>query len=122
MKKHLIYASKTSYIIGLILFSIHLLISWWIIIDLGTSELNAQWILIWLYFFPFDLPFSFLFLMGIFLPNWSFSFLPYPVSQFRAYLVPSFVFGVIGPIWYFFIPVIISNAWGKHKLKRENKI
>ena len=110
MKEFFKRASKTSYALGLVLGLIHIVLSWWVIIDLGTSEPDAQWQLVWIFFLPFDLPFSLLvFLGGSILPDWSFQSLSYPVSEFRSFIFPAFVHGIIGPLWYFFLPVWISS-------------
>ena len=122
MKEFLGRASRTSYWIGAVLCLTHLVISWSVIINLALEEPDAQWQLIWLFFMPFDLPFSILDFSGILLPNWSFDTLPYPISEFRGYILPSFVHGVIGPIWYFLLPIIISSIWKRHQEKKRKAV
>ncbi|PXF55875.1 MAG: hypothetical protein C4B58_14495 [Deltaproteobacteria bacterium] len=103
-------ASNTSYQVGLVLCLIHLIIAWWVIIKLSRSEPDAQWQLVWIFFLPFDLPFSLLvFFSGSIFPDWSFKLLPYPMGEFRSFILPTFVHGIIGPLWYFFLPVCFSS-------------
>jgi hypothetical protein len=111
MKSLFTKASSASYRVGFTLGFIHLVISWFVIIGLATSEPDAQWQLIWVFFLPFDLPFSVInFLPSYYLPHWSFiESLPYPISSFKGFILPSFVHGIIGPLWYFFLPVCISS-------------
>jgi hypothetical protein len=92
-------ASRTSYIIGFILCIVHLIISWAVIGDPFESPHDAQWQLIFIFFFPFDFPFSLFFLFGIF-PSWI-------DDHSRAILVH----GIIGPIWYFILPIMLSSFW-----------
>ena len=107
-------ASKTSYLIGAVLSIIHLVVSWRVIISLGLSEPSAQWQLTWVLFFPLDFPISLLLLLGFkIFPGWSFSFLRYPICEFKGFILPAFIHGILGPLWYFFIPVAISSLWSK---------
>ena len=110
MKDFFRRASTASYRVGAILCFIHLVLSWWVVVGLGRNEPDAQWQLVWLFFLPFDLPFSLLvFFAGSIFPDWSFNSLPYPVSEFRSYILPAIIHGLIGPLWYFFLPVWISS-------------
>ena len=110
MKKIFAGASTASYLLGLVLCLIHLVISWWVIIGLVRGEPDAQWQLVWIAFLPFDLPFSLLvFFSALIFPDWSFEGLPYPVSEFRSFILPAFVHGIIGPLWYLLLPAIISG-------------
>ena len=110
MKNFFLRASGLSYRLGIILCFIHLVLSWWIIVSLGLNEPDSQWQLVWLFFLPFDLPFSLLvFFSGLIFPDWSFKSIPYPVGEFRSFILPAFIHGIIGPLWYFFLPVWISG-------------
>jgi len=112
-------ASKASYLLGFALCLIHLVVSWWVIITLGRSEPDAQWQLTWILFLPFDLPFSLLvFFSGSFFPDWSFNSLPYPVSEFSSFIVPAFIHGIIGPLWYLLLPVCISALRRRQRGRR----
>jgi len=113
MKNIFARASATSYRVGMVLGLIHLIIAWWIIISLGRSEPDAQWQLVWILFLPFDFPFSLLVLFSsLIFPDWSFDAFPYPVGEFRHFILPVFIHGIIGPIWYFLLPVCISGYRG----------
>ncbi len=110
MKQIFSAASAGSYKLGLSLGAVHLLISWWIIIGLVISERDAQWQLTWIFLLPFDFPFSLLVLFaGYIFPDWSFTGLPSPWDDFHSFLVPVIVHGIIGPLWYFFLPVFIDG-------------
>jgi hypothetical protein len=121
MKEFFVRASYTSYRLGIVLSLIHLVISWWVIINIGRAEPDAQWQLVWLFFLPFDLPFSLLiFFSGSIFPDWSLAFLPYPMSEFRGFILPAFIHGIICPIWYFLLPISISSLKELKKLKKGN--
>lgn len=110
MKNFFARGNTASYLLGLVLCLIHLVISWWVIIGLVRGEPDAQWQLVWIAFLPFDLPFSLLvFFSDLIFPDWSFERFPYPVSEFRSFILPAFVHGIIGPLWYFLLPVCISS-------------
>lgn len=110
MKNFFARASTKSYLMGSVLCIIHLAIAWWIIIGLARSEPDAQWQLVWIAFLPFDFPFSLLVLFsGSIFPDWSIERFPYPVSEFRSFILPAFIHGIIGPLWYFLLPVCISG-------------
>ncbi len=112
MNRFFANSSRFSYCIGSLLAFIHLLFSWGILLDLAQREPDAQWQLIWIFFLPFDFPFSLIVLFGGYLfPDWSFSSLPYPVSDFRGFILPAIVHGMIGPVWYFLLPVAISSFY-----------
>lgn len=120
MKNIFARASATSYRIGIVLGLIHLLIAWWVIIDLGRGEPDAQWQLVWILFLPFDFPFSLLVLFsGLIFPDWSFDALPYPVGEFRHFILPAFIHGIIGPAWYFFVPVCIDGLMTRRGKRAE---
>ena len=89
---------------GFLLAGMHLIISWIVIINICRSEPDAQWQLIWVYFFPFDFPFSILsFFSGAFFSDDYVNIkLPCRVCGFTDFIVPAIVHGVIGPLWYFF--------------------
>jgi hypothetical protein len=119
MRRFLSGASKTSYRLGTVLCLLHLAISWWVIISLCRGAPDAQWQLVWILFLPFDLPFSLLvFFSGSIFPDWSFSALPYPMSEFRTFILPAVIHGIVGPLWYFFLPVSISGLRAFSKRKR----
>ena len=103
-------ASKGSYLLGLSLGLPHLVISWWMIIGVAVSERDAQWQLIWIFLLPFDLPWSLLVLFADYIfPDWTFRGLPSPWDNFHSF-VPMIVYGIIGPLWYFFLPVFIDGV------------
>ncbi len=110
MKKIFAAAGVASYKLGLVLSLIHLVISWWVIISVGLSEPDAQWQLVWIAFLPFDFPFSLrVIFAGDIFPDWSLKGFPYPLGDFISFIVPAFVHGIIGPLWYFFLPVFIDG-------------
>jgi len=115
MKNFFVRASRKSYYIGSVLFFIHLIIAWWVIINI-CNEPDAQWQLVWIFFLPFDLPFSLLVFFSYDLfPSWNITCFPYPVSEFNNFILPSIVHGIIGPIWYFLLPVCMSSFKNRNK-------
>lgn len=118
MKELFMRATRRSYWLGGILCSLHLAVSWWVIVSLCLREPDAQWQLVWIFFLPFDFPFSLLVLFsGNVFPDWTIGVLPYPVSEFRDFLWPAFVHGIVGPAWYFFLPMLASGLWRRWKGK-----
>ncbi|MGE0108910.1 MAG: hypothetical protein AB7S81_03990 [Bdellovibrionales bacterium] len=111
-------ASHGSYKIGWVMAAVHLAISWCVILTLGRGEPDAQWQLVWILFLPIDFPFSLLVLFsGYLFPSWEFEFLKYPISSFHGFIFPSIIHGIIGPLWYFLIPVFISGTFNKFRKK-----
>jgi hypothetical protein len=109
-------ASARSYKIGFFLCFFHLVVSWWVIISLGLSKPTAQWQLTWVLFLPFDFPISLLWFLGLkILPDSLFGSFPYPFGEFKAFIVPAFIHGILGPLWYFFLPVAVSSFWSLRK-------
>jgi hypothetical protein len=120
VKKIFAAASGGAYKLGLIACLIHLLMSWWIIFSVLTSSRDAQWQFIWIFLLPFDLPFSLLVLFaGYIFPGWHFSGLYSPWDDFHSFVLPVIVYGIIGPLWYFFLPVYVD---GLLTLKRRSSL
>lgn len=110
MKRIFAAATRGAYKLGLVGCVIHLTVSWWIITYVVLSERDAQWQLVWVFLLPFDFPFSLLVLFrGYIFPDWYFPRLPSPLNDFQSFIVPVIVHGVIGPLWYFFLPVFIDG-------------
>jgi len=122
MRRILLGASKASYRLGTVLCLLHLAISWWVIISLCRGEPDAQWQLVWILFLPFDLPFSLLvFFSGTIFPDWSINAFPCPLSEFRAFILPAIIHGIVGPLWYFFLPVGFSGLRALLRKSKEDK-
>lgn len=105
-------ASTKSKVIGAILASIHLVISWWVIVNVALGSRDAQWQLIWIYFWIADFPIS-LTHLGVLMwfPQFFIDWLPYQIHDFKNFLAPSFIFGFLGPLWYFLIPILIDRLF-----------
>jgi hypothetical protein len=104
------HATRRSALVGAVLSSVHLAISWWVIIWVARSGPDAQWQLIWVYFWFVDFPVTLLWFLGcMLLPNWHFATLGEPIGSFRGFLLPAFVFGIAAPAWYFALPLLISG-------------
>src|ERR1051325_4932870 len=96
---------------GAILGLVHLVVSWWILIYVGTSERDAQWQLIWIFLLPFDFPFSLLVLFsGSTFPEFSFNHLPSPLNDFHGFIIPTIIYGFVGPLWYLFLPILVDGV------------
>ncbi|MSP38049.1 MAG: hypothetical protein EXR70_06125 [Deltaproteobacteria bacterium] len=111
MKEIFAAATVGSRKLGRVLFIVHLIISWWIIIGVGTSHRDAQWQLVWICLLPFDFPFSLLVLFaGHLFPDWRiFVGLPSPLNDFHSFIVPMVVHGIIAPLWYLILPVFVDG-------------
>jgi hypothetical protein len=111
VKQILAAASSGAYKLGFGACLVHLVVSWWIIIGIIFSARDAQWQLIWIFLLPFDFPFSLLVLFGGYIfPDWSFRGLPSPWDDFHGFFLPVVVHGIIGPLWYFLLPVLIDGV------------
>jgi hypothetical protein len=95
-------------VIGVVLCVLHVLVSWTIILKVTFApSLDAQWELMWVPLFVMDFPVSLVFLaVTLVFPGTHIPGLPYPFSEVRAYAAPAVCHGVLGPIWYFFLPQI----------------
>jgi hypothetical protein len=110
IKQVFVAASAGAYKLGLAGCLIHLVLSWWIIISVLSSERDAQWQLIWIFLFPLDFPFSLLvFFAGYIFPDWTLRGLPSPWNDFHSFVLPVIVHGIIGPLWYFLLPVCVDG-------------
>src|SRR3989338_3933367 len=120
MKSIFSAASSTAYKIGIVGCAIHLVVSWWIIISVLTSNRDAQWQLIWIFLLPFDFPFSLLvFFAGYIFPGWYLRGLPSPWDDFHSFVLPLVVHGIIGPLWYFFLPVFVDGFMTRRSLRKK---
>lgn len=112
-------ATRHSLMLAWFLLLVHALVSWSIIFRLATTEPDAQWQLIWVFFLPIDFPFSLLvYYSSAFIPDGLIAGLRYPISDIRGFIWPSIIHGILGPIWYFFIPLVISNFINGRKQKK----
>lgn len=72
----------------------------------------AQWQFVWFIPLIIDFPVSLLAVLSfIFCPETSVHFLSYPMSDLRGFIIPVFIFGVIGSSWYFYLPFLISRIF-----------
>src|SRR5580658_4440331 len=103
-------ASQRSRRWGYALCVIHTLASWWVVISVATAPPDAQWQLIWVFFWPFDFPCAVVWLaLGYFLPGWHFSALADPIGDFRYFIMPAVLFGIVAPLLYLIAPQMISS-------------
>jgi hypothetical protein len=109
---NLFLPKENSYRIDLVLAAIHLCISWWVIIGVGSSCVTGLWQLIWINFALPDFPISLLWLVtGDLLPDWHIAALGEPIGDFQEFLLPAFFFGIVAPVWYFFLPKWITSVF-----------
>jgi hypothetical protein len=88
----------------------------WVVHDMVESGFDALWQLAWLIFAVIDFPVSLLALLTQkIVPDCYFRSLPYPIGKLRDFIVPAFFYGVLGTLWYFFIPVAVSSIMNKGK-------
>lgn len=100
--------------LGFALGGLHFLCVALVVMNLLTIELDAQWQLIWIPFLIADFPVSLLIVVvRVLIPTPFFSFGTYPVSEFHGFLVPVAVHGIVGSLWWFFIPIMVAKLWRK---------
>lgn len=97
--------------IGVFLALAHLIVSWSFIIYIRTRPYyDAQWVLVWYYFLPIDFPFSLLVFLAL---NENIRVFLEPLSEFLS--LPEIIHGIIGPIWYYFLPRVVWKIAVKTK-------
>jgi hypothetical protein len=110
MKEIFAAASRGAYKLGAVAGITHLVMSWWTIIFVLMSHRDAQWQFICIFLLPFDLPFSLLVVFsGYIFPEWNFRKLPSPWADFHSFILPMIVHGIIGPLQYFLLPLLIDG-------------
>ena len=103
-----------SFLLGIVLFFVHLFISWPRIFDAVQDQHDAQGGLIWIDLMLMDFPVSLIHVGALkLLPQFDIGLLPRDMRDFNNFLVPAFVYGFLGPLWYFTIPMLISHFFGK---------
>jgi hypothetical protein len=112
-------ASERSRRLGYALCVIHTLASWWVVISVATAPPDAQWQLIWVFFWPFDFPCAAVWLaLGYFLPEWHFGALGDPIGDFRYFIMPTVLFGIVAPLLYLIAPQMISSYLARHPRRK----
>jgi hypothetical protein len=117
----LIKEKRLSFKIGLVLGSFHFILALFNIYHVIAWSQNAQWELSWEFVFFVDFPFSLVYKFIIFnFPlNYSFDFLPYPISELKVFIIPSLLHSIIGTVWYFYLPMLFTTLIGR---KMKNNI
>jgi hypothetical protein len=119
MKRLFPRASKRSRMLGYTLCLIHIFASWSVVIHVATTPPDAQWQLIWIFFWPFDLPCAVAWLaIAHFLPDWYFYALGDPIGDFKSFIMPTFLFGIVGPLLYLIAPQAISSYLVRHPRRK----
>jgi len=101
--------------IGLFFAVIHLMLFTVFSIKMNLGSQDAMSGMLWGLWETVDFPVSLLAYYGfISIPiQWSF-------STFIRFIYPYFVYGVLGTIWWFFIPVMIGSVFNKLLKKNES--
>lgn len=114
-------ASPLSVKLGIALGFVHLLSVLMIVWYLLATDVDAQWQLIWVPLLLVDFPVSLVvvfsneLLSGLTSP-WA----SYPASEFHGFVVPAIVHGLLGSLWWLFLPVAVSSAWTAIHAKWRN--
>ena len=99
-------------LIPAVIAAVHFVISWIVIVAVATGSRDAQWQLVWLYFWIADFPVSLIHVAALAaLPHIDVAFLPSKIGDFNNFLVPALVYGVLSPAWYYLIAVLIGRAY-----------
>lgn len=103
------YNKKIAFKIGLALAIVHFLVGFSLVYNILRWSANAQWQLLWYLPFIIDFPVSLFYILILSLPfsNFSISFLPYPVSEIRSFIMPCLMHIILGTLWYFYLPQLI---------------
>jgi len=109
---------------GAFLAAVHLLLSWAIILSIRPNP-DAQWGLIWIPLFVIDFPLSMIAAGLVYvLPDWYVDEWSYPYGSFGRFIAPAVFHGVIGPVWFYFLPRLWSNTakvWGERWDRRRSR-
>lgn len=97
---------------GVVLAIVHLLV-FIIFVTLISLSSEGQMRLLWAIWLPIDFPVSLLVI-------WGFDFIPIEssVGSFIRTWLPYFVHGILGTMWWYFIPIIIGKLFSKVGNKR----
>lgn len=110
MNKKWFKEKRVSFKIGLFLAVLHFIFSLFVANDVIGWSQNAQWQFYWEFPFTVDFPISIIYKLAFYLPiDFSFTFLPYPISEFRSFILPFLLHSIIGTIWYFYLPILVAN-------------
>lgn len=103
---------QLKYKIGLLLALVHVLYSFIFILRISRYAFDAQWQLMWIVPFIVDLPISLLelFFLAV-IPDINIGFLQYPLGSLKEFIFPALFHGIIGTLWYFYIPSIIIKVF-----------
>jgi len=87
--------------LGLLFAAIHLALFFWFLSYLSDlSGRDGQGPLLWVYWLAIDFPVS-LIVLGLF------------VVDVTSHYVMYFVHGILGTIWWFFLPTLLSRAYAR---------
>jgi len=108
-------ATKKSYRVGAVVAAIHFVLSWVVIVHIGSNRPDALWQMEWFVFFIPDLPVALFWLWLIrVIPDIAIERLPEPICYTSDFLIPAFVFGVVSPVLWYFIPPLYSAYRSRH--------
>lgn len=106
--------------VGIVLGGLHFLLVALVVLSLLTTELDAQWQLVWIPFLIADFPISLLIVVArLLIPVWHFSVGTYPVSELHGFLVPAVVHGIVGSLWWFLLPILFAKLWSKVRKRKD---
>ena len=112
MNKKWIKEKRVSFKIGLFLAALHFIFSIFVAYDVIGWSQNAQWQFYWEFPFTIDFPISIIYKLAFYLPiDFSLSFLPYPISEFRSFILPFILHSIIGTLWYFCLPLLLAKLF-----------
>lgn len=103
------YNKKIVFKIGLVLAIVHFLVGFFLVYNILRWSANAQWQLLWFLPLIIDFPVSLFYILILSLPfpNLSISFLPYPLSEIRTFIIPCLMHIILGTLWYFYLPHLV---------------
>ena len=101
--------------IGLVLGGLHLLLVAYVVFLIFSGR-ETDWPMYWNIFIFLDFPISLLWILTTYVLNLMLDtggsivpIVPYPANDFSNFLLPLFFCGVIGTLWYFFLPNVLRN-------------
>jgi len=103
--------------IGVMIGLLHFIAVFSISYTLLSTEVDAQWQLIWIPFWFLDFPIS---LASIFSPQIfgtiNSPFTTYPASEVHDFLIPLIIHGIFGSLWWTVLPIFFLKIFKYFKL------
>lgn len=129
--------SKYTLPLGIMLGSIHIVLLIYTVTCMIANQ--KYWVYYWYFFIFLDFPISLVILilfylldviidiishmvpLILYINNLLSTFLPTPMNDFVNFIIPFLFFGILGTLWYFFLPTLVTKCISKIFKRKEIK-